>query len=321
MKKEVFESSVDSKLKIAGFIYDDIKTEADGSIKPKGAVQILHGMTDRMQRYEELAARLNREGYVMFGIDMLGHGETYVLNKELGMPQGYFGGGKDDYKKIMADDEKMREIVSKMYPDVPMILYGHSMGSFVCREMYSVDEYSKNYEGFIFSSTMGKNPAVGFGIFLSNLLSGLGLGKKKSNLLNTIAFGSYNSHYKPRRTNYDWLSTDEHEVDVYMADPLCNFTFTHRGFGDLFRYVRDIQKTSTYEKCSRKPCLLPYCTEDPVGSYGKGVEQVYDMYIKHGADARKVNFGAYRHEPLNDVIRNEYMDALVKFIDEVCAKA
>ena len=320
MKETVLNSSINANYKIAGYIYDDIKN-ADANGKPKGILHILHGMTDYLGRYHKLIDELNDMGYVVCGIDMLGHGKTMDLNRELGLPPGFFGEGKESTRCMLEDEYLFAREVKEKYPDVPMVLYGHSMGSFMARCMYADAKLSSLYEGFIFSSTMGKNPAVGIGIALSGLACKSGLSKKPGKFFHWLAFASYNSRYKDKKTNFDWLSTNTDSVNEYVNDRYSSFCFTNKGFNDMFRFVKQIQQKESYINHASKPCLLVYGTEDPVAGYGKGAHEVCEKYRAAGCDVREKNLGPYRHELLNEKCGREYIDIVIDFTREMTGNA
>ena len=146
------------------------------------------------------------------------------------------------------------------------------MGSFVVRSIFSTPRYSRRFDGFVFSSTMGPNPAVGMGKFLASMACVFGGAKKKNKLLSYIAFGTYTKRIKDPRTSYDWLSTVPEEVQKYIDDPMCGFYFTGEGFKTLFGLIAFMQSEEAYALIPDRPCFFTYGSEDPVGSYAAGVE-------------------------------------------------
>ena len=307
-----FESACGDGLKTAGFFND-----ADsGDIK--GVVQICHGMSEFYGRYEQMVGRFNAAGYHVCGIDMTGHGQSFYANDAMGYPKGYFGEGKDTWKNILKDIMHMhKEAVRRYGKDIKYILYGHSMGSFVVRSIYSMPEYSGEFDGYVFASTMGPNPAVGLAKFLASAGCALGHDRKVDNLLTTLSFGSYLKRVPNPRSANDWISTDAAEVDVYRADPMLGFKFTSGGFRALFNIVGYMQSKQAYANLCGKPCLFTYGSEDPVGDYGKGVEKVIARMREHGVKPESKNYGPYRHEIQRESVREEYFSDLISFFDRV----
>ena len=277
----------------------------------------VNGMAEYIARYEEMIERFNEAGYHVCGMDMPGHGETYEINKDKGYPKGYFGGVKDSWRVLLTDIMGLHEYAVERFgrEGLKYILYGHSMGSFVVRSIFSTPRYSKQFDAFVFASTMGPNPAVGMGKFLASAACVFGCKKVKNHLLNAIAFGSYNKHIKNPRTYNDWLSTIPGEVDKYVDDPMCGFCFTSEGFKTLFSLVAFMQSEEAYALISDRPCFLTYGTEDPVGGYGAGVEKVIAKMKEAGANLKSKNYGPYRHEIQNEPVKEEYFADLIEFFD------
>ncbi len=303
-----FPASIGDANRVRGYFYP---TESDS---PKGVIQICHGMAEYIGRYEEMIEYLNGCGWHVCGMDMLGHGGTYELNKNNNMPLGYFGAEKGAIFKTIADEMKMHNEAKKRFgDDLKYFLYGHSMGSFIVRAMYSLPSCSTAFDGYLISSTMGPNPAVGFAKFLAKLARS----RKPARLVNAAAFGSYNKRIKKARTPFDWISTDPHEIDVYMDDDMLGFTFTGKGFYDLFTLVAFIQSDEVYNNLSLRPIMFTYGEEDPVGSYGEGVRKVIAAMEDRGVNVKSKSYGPYRHEIQHEPVRGEYFKDIDGFFSGI----
>ena len=303
----VFDASIGGGNKIRGYFYPT------DSQSPKGVIQICHGMAEYIGRYEEMIAFLNERGWHVCGMDMLGHGGSYELNRTNGMPLGYFGEGKGAIFKTISDELKFHKKAKERFgEDLKYVLYGHSMGSFITRAIYSLPKYSGAYEAYLISSTMGPNAAVGFAKFLASMSSK----KKPANLVNAAAFGSYNKRIKKARTPFDWISTVDKEIDIYMQDDMCGFTFTGKGFYDLFTLVEFIQSKDVYDNLALSPIMFTYGEEDPVGSYGEGVRKVIKAMEEKGAPVKSKSYGPYRHEIQHEPVRSEYFEDIDRFFTE-----
>ena len=278
-----FDASTGGGNMIAGF-FCPANIRAEGG-KSKGVIQICHGMADHFSRYDEMIEYLNGRGFDVCGMDMMGHGQTYELRA----------------KERFGDD-------------VPYFLYGHSMGSFVCRNIYITPEYSKEFEAFIFASTMGPNPAAGAGLALTNMMKIFGRKRAPGKLVNKIAFGTYNRRIDKPKTEFDWVTSDEKEVEKYIADPYAGFLFTNKGFSDLFKLVIRMQKTDAYDSIPlEKPVMLTYGEDDPVGNYGVGVKDVCEILRSKGIVVTEKNYGHYRHEIQNESVRWDYFQDIADF--------
>lgn len=312
IKEIVFDSACGGGNKIVGYL----SPANSDCVEIKGTVQICHGMADYFHRYDEFISYLNDDGWNVCGMDMMGHGKTYETNKANGMPLGYFGDTKDSAMCILKDEMTLKKHAQDYFGlGGTQVLYGHSMGSFVARNIYMTPEYAAGYDKFVFASTMGHNPAVDAGIFLSNVGMLFGLKSRPGKLLNMIAFGAYNKRVPNKKTDFDWISTDEDVVQTYIADPLAGFLFTWKGFKDLFALVKRMQSKDGYEKSADKPCLLTYGEDDPVAGYGEGARQVAEKYRESGRVVVTKNYGHYRHEIQNEPeVNKQYYRDIVDFI-------
>lgn len=310
-EKVIFDAANGNGAKIVGRYYPSYVQEI------KGVVQICHGMMEHLGRYEEFIAFLNSAGYHVYGIDMMGHGLTYELNKDLGYPKGYFGQGKSDAADTIRDIMEMRRLARVRFGEqAKYMLYGHSMGAIIARYIYSTPEYSCEFSKYVFSSTAAPNPAIGFGRFLSASACLFGGAKKKAKLINKLAFGSYCKRIDNPVCSADWLSTDPMEVQIYLHDPMCGFTFTNEGFGVLFKIAGYVQSAKAYQNLGQAPCFFTYGSEDPVGGYAKGVGKIIVKMKQYGRGVLAKCYASYRHEIQHEPIRGEYFRDIAGFLDK-----
>ena len=303
-EKVIFDAAIGGGNKINGYFYPSSAEEI------KGVIQICHGMAETILRYEEMIGVLNAKGWHVCGMDMLGHGGTYELNKDNDMPKGYFGEGKFAIIKTLADIMKMHEEAKKRFgDDLKYVLFGHSMGSFVARAIFSTPQYSDNFDAYLFASTAGPNNALGIARALSSIMGK----KKEGKFISALAFGNYNKRVKNKKTPYDWISTDEKEVERYMADSMCGFLFTNKGFYDMFTLMTFIQSDRAYDNLSDKPVMFTYGEEDPVGSYGEGVRKVIKNMEDKGIKVKSKSYGPFRHEIQNEPVRSEFFADVDEF--------
>lgn len=258
--------------------------------------QISHGMAEHGERYEDFASYLCSKGFAVVVEDHMGHGKSINTDDDL----GYFG-ENNGWDALVEDERAVTELIKADFPDVPVIFFGHSMGSFVAREYilrYGNDERIK---GAIFCGTSGKNPAAAVAIHLAGAIAKAKGGRHRSEFINKMAFGPYNMKTE-KRTAFDWLSTDKGQIDKYVADKYCGFVFTAAGYKDLFTILTKISGKDWYTKLPELPILLPAGDMDPVGNYGKGVKQVYNDLIQSGhKDVTIKLYPGMRHEVLNEV--------------------
>lgn len=293
----------------------DIFAEAyfpSDNIKKRGVIQIAHGMAEHHERYEDFIEFLNNNGFVVYINDHLGHGKSVTSNNEL----GYFG-KEAGYKYLIKDMKKLSKIAKEENPDLPFILFGHSMGSMLAR-LYT-ENYGNLLDGVIYCGTTGPNSAAGIGIALTKTISKLKGDHYRSELINKLAFGTYNSKFKPQRTSFDWLTTDNDIVDKYLADPYCGFLFTANGYRDLMTLISVISRPDWYTSVPLNlPIYIISGTDDPVGAYGKGVKTVYDgLYDSKHDNVSMTLYDGMRHEILNEAEKEKVYNDILKWIESV----
>lgn len=272
---------------------------------PAAIVQILHGMAEHIDRYDRMAQALNAAGFLVCGRNHRGHGPQA---EQL----GYFA-DKYGWNAILQDAHEVSLDIKKRYPHVPFILLGHSMGSFLARE-YAV-QFGAELNGLVLSGT-GSYPRPL--CIAAHLLAALSPAKKPARFVDKIAFSGNNKPFSPGRTGFEWLSRDEKEVDKYVADPLCGFTFTGKAFADFFTGLQAL----TYENDLKvMPKDLPVYfmsgDQDPVGQMGAGVRQVAEQFRRLGMkDVTVKLYPGARHELFNETNREEVTADLIAWIKQ-----
>ncbi len=272
-----------------------------------GIVQIVHGMAEYVDRYDDFARFLCDNGYIVVGEDHLGHGDSVNNPQEW----GYFA-KNDGFDYIIRDLHALHIKQAREFPDLPYFFLGHSMGSFLTRIYVSL--YGKSLAGAIIMGTGNQPWALAFaGKILASIVGAFKGNKYRSTFINNLAFGSYNKKFKPSRTPYDWLTKDEAIVDAYRNEPRCTFIFTVSAYKELFDGIMYVSKKSNAAKTpSDLPLLLTSGAKDPVGGFGKGVVHVYDMYKAAGSNDVSIQlYDDDRHEILNETDRHQvYQDVL-----------
>jgi len=276
---------------------------------PLCIIQIVHGMAEYVERYEEFAAFLTERNIMVVGEDHLGHGKSMGDN-----PPGYFC-EKNPTEVLLENVHALKEIIRKEYPDIPYVMFGHSMGSFMTRNF--VHKYGSEIDGAVISATgMLPKGLIQAMKVIVDVLSAFQGGKHVSQFVNKMAFGSYLKRIDNPKTEYDWLSVNEENVQKYMADPLCGFTFTLNGFKGLAGFLMGLHDK---EKIASIPKELPmyfiYGDEDPVGDYGVSAKLAYQTYVDAGM--KKVSETVYsgkRHELLNEDNKLEVMNDVYEWI-------
>lgn len=274
---------------------------------------IHHGMAEHRERYMEFISFLCAAGVAVYIHDMANHGKSNRNTEET----GWFG-ETDGWKKLIEDYRTVVLRAREEQPGKKLILMGHSMGSFLCR-LYVSRYPDDGYVGAIFMGTGGANKAAGAGILAAKMIGTIKGKKHKSNLLNKMAFGTYNKRFEGR-TAFDWLTRDTAIVDKYIADPNCGYLFTVQGMADLISVNAASNDSSWYNAVPKHlPILLVSGGEDPVGDYGAGVKSVADLLKSTGhSNVTLKLYPGCRHEVLNETQRREVMEDLLSWIEKKC---
>ena len=283
------------------FLSTDGKTQLHGMRwEPEGGsvravLQICHGVAEHIARYDAFARYLNGLGIAVVGHDHLGHG--------LSLPEGgtpvYFGEG-NTWNTVVDDIYVLHQRIRLWYPDVPLCIMGHSMGSFLTRT-YLI-RYPGTVKAAVIMGTGWQPKAVIAGGMAVAKAVGAVVENGTSDLVTNLAFGAYNKLFAPNRTSCDWLSADEDNVDTYMADPLCGADATVGLFRQMLLGIRFNQKLSNLRQMDPHiPVLFVAGEKDPVGDCGNGVRRTYQEFRRAGMqDCTLKLYPGLRHEILNE---------------------
>ena len=290
-----------------------LKCLPDG--EPRGVVQIEHGIAEHIDRYRDFMAFLAGNGFVAVGDDHLGHGKTISAPSE----QGFFA-EDNGWQIVVADMDRLHDLMTEQYPGLPYVIFGHSMGSFLART-YLI-EHPDKYDAAIISGTGQQSPLlVNSGYAMAKFFVKKDGPHAIGTKLNDIAFGSYNKGFDSVRTAFDWLSRDPAVVDKYIADPLCGFVATVSLFRDMMGGIKFIGDQKNIDRMNKdKPVYFMSGAADPVGDNGKGVEKAYKAFCKAGL--RDVMIRLYpegRHEMLNEINKAQVCQDILNWLNEKLA--
>ena len=264
---------------------------------PIGHVHLLHGMEEHIGRYNDFATFLMTKGFVVTGHDHRGHGITAEKNGEY----GYFA-DKLGFERVTEDVREVLLLVRENLEDIPLILFGHSMGSFIARRY--MQKYSDSLTKVVLSGTTF-NPGLlrEAGKLIGKFTSAIKSPTAKGTLLNSMAFGGFNKKITNPKTPFDWLSTDEKEVQKYIEDPLCGNIPTNRFFIDLFDGLKIIHQGKENNHIKKDlPVFIISGAKDPVGKDGKDIFKVANGLKNVGMTKVTVHLVEdARHEILNEV--------------------
>ncbi len=289
-----------------------VKVYENPEIKAKGIVQIAHGMSEHISRYEDFAQELVDANYIVYGNDHRGHGKSVNNVSELGIIADENG-----FDKMLEDMYFLTCKIKEEHPNLPIFLFAHSMGSFLAQRYVMI--YPNSIDALILS---GSNCPIPKPIlYIAEKILNREIKKNGRNFKNqkisNLVFGSFNKKFKEAKTDFDWLTRDENEVNKYINDERCAFSFSTGAFKDLLDGLKSISKDSEFEKISKNlPILIVSGSSDPVGKCGKGLIKLKNIYNKHGI--KNVDLKLYenaRHEILNELNKKEVIQDIINFLD------
>ena len=260
--------------------------------EPKAVVQIAHGMEEHQLRYKEIAEYLNSCGFAVVTADMRGHGaDAPVL--------GHFA-DKDGWKLLVSDMIGIRKYISKVYPDKPVYLLAHSMGTIISRVM--LQKHSHSYEKVVLTGYPNAPAALPVALALSESLRTVCGPTFRSAVLREMTTGVFNKAIKNPRTGSDWLSNVPENVDRFLADPLCGQGFTAAAYGDLYALVEKMSHPERYTDVNADMRILMLRgTDDPATGGNKGAEDSRRVLREAGFGMLAyIDYEGMRHELLSE---------------------
>lgn len=280
--------------------------------KPKAILQINHGMAEQASRYERFAGALAKAGYGTYAHDHRGHGATTAPDMQLGS-----FAKSDGWNKVIADVHAMNTLIKSENPDVPVIAFGHSMGAIVTLS-YILNHPQSISASAIWNSGV-ETGALGFVLKTVLKIQRMFLGSDvPSSLIKKLTFDTWNKEFSPNRTEFDWLSRDETEVDKYVADPLCGFNCTIGLWIDL---VQGIYFGADNSNLANLPNALPVHLQagakDPCSNHGKAVANIAKRMKNAGLNDVTLNIlSDTRHESLNEINRDQTTAEFIEWLDK-----
>ncbi len=277
---------------------------------PRAVVQVAHGMVEHAGRYGHLGERLASQGYAVYASDHRGHGRSAGGPDELGHL-----GDEGGFAAVVDDLVALTGHLRAEHPGVPLVLLGHSMGSFLARAYAA--RHGDRIDGLILSGTAGDPGLRGrLGLRLAELELRLRGPRARSALMESLTLGSYNRQFRPNRTDADWLSRDEAQVDAYRADDLNGVRCTTAFYRDLLTGLLWVSEPSTVAMMPEDlPVHIVVGEADPVGGADAAVEVAAAMLDAGIEDVTVRIWPGARHEVLNETNRDEVEDDLLAWLD------
>lgn len=297
--------SADGKHTVAAYLYT-----APG-VPVRAILQLCHGMTEWIGRYRHMAQFYAEHGIALAGNDHLGHGNT-VKPEE----RGHYG-EPDGRRHLLEDLHTLNGILHQRFPGLPLIFYGHSMGSFYAR--WYAECYPDTINALVISGTGGPSLVSRAGYLLASVVAKCKGDRYVSRLLVGLAHGSYNKRIPDAQDEDAWLSRDTAWVKQLHSDGMGGFFFTAGTYREMAAVICHVN-SKQWARSIRKdlPILLVAGAEDPVGDYGEGVRKVWMMLGDAGVEDLTCQIWEdARHEIHNETNREEVFDYCLTWMEEV----
>ncbi len=272
------------------------KWEPEDDRGPRAAVQLTHGMGEHARRYDHVAQALNDDRFVVYAQDHRGHGASAD-------PDAYGDLGAGGWAALVEDIGLLSAKIRADHPDLPLILLGHSMGSFAVQQ-YLLD-HSADVDGVVLTGT-----------------AAIDLLEPALDLDQPLDLAVFNAAFQPARTDYDWLSRDETVVDAYIADPACGFGIDTESAKAMFAGARRLADPAQVAAMrSDLPVYIAAGEADPVNGGLALLTPLTDRYQAAGLTDLTIRiYPAARHEILNETNRDEVIAALNSWLDRVVTR-
>ena len=307
MKKNLTFLSSDEKTMIHG-----VQWVPEG--EPKAIVQLIHGMVEYIERYDDFANFLTSKGFLVVGHDHLGHGQSVQSIEDWG-----YISEDCPARHLIRDIHRLRKEVQRRHPGLPYFIAGHSMGSYLLRR-YLTHKGAGLAGAIIIGTGQESDMVVRSGLMLVRATAKAKGWRHRSEKLQNLTYSSAYKQYDLTRTDLEnsWVCSDPKVMKAYYSDPRCSFLFTTSGFEALLSTVLfDNQKRNIEMIPKELPIYIISGEGDPVGNLGKGVKEVYQKYVKTGIiDIECKLYPDMRHEILNEPGKQEVYDDVLAWIDK-----
>ena len=278
---------------------------------PVGIVQISHGMCEHKERYYDFMEFLSTNGYITIIHDQRGHGKS-INNKD---DLGYMYDRTSEY--IVEDFHQITEYIKKEYPDLPLILFGHSMGSLIVRNI--LKKYPEDIDKMVICGSPSKHTFLNFAVFVDIVSTMIYRDDHhRCPILNKIVIGPYIKSVKHANTNFDWICTNQDVVEEYCNDPLTGFLFTNNAYFSLFKLLKNTYNKKDWNITNPKmPIFFIAGAEDPVIINKKEWLKSIDFLRKIGyTNIKSKLYRNSRHELINEYTNNVVYKDIIDFIDK-----
>lgn len=274
----------------------------------RAILQITHGWKDYIERNEELIRFFTDHGVMVCGCDFIGHGRS-SSREDLGQMEE-----EDGWACLVKDVKRLAAYIKREYPDVPFFLYGHGMGSLVTRLCCL---HESQWDGVIFSGTSSRQKYCRRAVLLTAVLSRFQGLDHRSALLERLIYRRLNRRFKKEKDILSWFSADEEVRSRYAADPRSQFQFTLSAYKNIFKMLGLVSTRKWYRSMNRNlPVLLISGREDPIGNFGKGIEEICQRLSAEGCTVEMKLYDGIRHELQSDPDRETVFHDMLSWMKE-----
>lgn len=250
---------------------------------PRAIIQIIHGMHEYSARYKNFAEFLASKDFLVILSDHKGHGKKALENGTLGKLD-------EDFSCLVEKQIKITKEFKEKFPNIPLFVLGHSLGSFVAQEHMKTT--SSLVEGYLLLGSRGKRKLETF--VGKHVMKGVTkIFNNPCNFCNFLLF---------KQMNYSWLTKDKKAIENYINDPLCNFSYTPKFYFHLLDFIDNLYNKKDFENVNRNlPLFIISGEKDIIGVCGRSVKKLFKFYKNLGFS--DIYFKLYkndRHELLHE---------------------
>lgn len=278
-------------------------------MEPVGVIEFVHGMCEKRQRYEKTMAAFNRRGFICAITDLRGHGENILTTDDL----GYFG--EEGWQGLVNDLHEYTMYLKREFPNLPLILLGHSMGSLIVRAY--LKKYSREINALIVSGSPSNNSMAGFGKLLIRIMAMFRGWHYRSPMIANMVNGPFERPFAKEGIVNAWLTTDRHIVEEYNRDTLCGFPFTLNGYDALMNLILQVySKKGWISKNPSLPVMFMSGAEDPCRRNDKAFKKAVTHLKRCGYPNTYYKlYEGMRHELFNEKNNGEVYEDILKFLE------
>ncbi|MCF8008627.1 MAG: alpha/beta hydrolase [Halanaerobiales bacterium] len=276
-----------------------------------GLIQIIHGAAEHQKRYKKMAEFFTDKGFLVFGIDNLGHGQTHLLNDST---LGYFG-TEQGWIKVVNSNKYAAKVIKEKHSDKKLFIMGHSMGSIIAR-YYLIGENIT--DGIILTGIMCYKKFLMAILKLIADFEKLLKYENSENEINSFLQELIFNYKFNRSIKHSWICGVKEEVKNYNQDNFCGFKYSNQMYTDLLTGLKDIEKIEKNKKISNNvPIFIISGNQDPVSDNGKNVKKLFEIYKDCNLDDLKYKiYNGVRHEVMRDIRKEEFLFDLKEWINK-----